>query len=111
MESGVSEEVANPWGIALFRTLKRTEPQSASEQAAFFKWLDLNSASEEARRDIQRTNNYVLAVVLFAASLFFAGISTKLRTERGQAVVLGLGCVLFIGTVVWVATFPVSLAI
>ena len=31
------------------------------------------------RRNIQRSANYVLAVVLFAVALFFAGMSTKLR--------------------------------
>ena len=31
---------------------------------------------------IQRADNYSLAVVLFAASLFFAGISTRLHSRR-----------------------------
>ena len=62
--------------------------------------------------DIQRADNYVLAVVLFAACLFFAGISTKLRTPTGQAAILALGCaLLFFGTVVWIATFPVSVTV
>jgi hypothetical protein len=30
--------------------------------------------------DIQRADKYVLAVVLFAACLFLAGLSTRLRT-------------------------------
>ena len=34
------------------------------------------------RRNIQRSANYVLAVVLFAVALFFAGMSTKLRGAR-----------------------------
>ena len=40
------------------------------------------------RRNIQRSANYVLAVVLFAVALFFAGMSTKLRgagTQEGAA--------------------------
>jgi hypothetical protein len=68
------------------------------------------SAAEEARQDIDRADRYVLAVVLFASSLFFAGISTRLRTRWGEAAILGLGCVLFLATLTWVATFPVSLA-
>jgi hypothetical protein len=68
-------------------------------------------AAEEARQDIERADRYVLAVVLFASSLFFAGISTRLRTQWGEAAILGLGCVLFVGTVSWIATFPVSVAI
>jgi hypothetical protein len=68
------------------------------------------AAAEEAREDIERADRYVLAVVLFAASLFFAGVSTRLRTRWGEALILGLGCVLFLATLAWVATFPVSLA-
>ena len=36
----------------------------------------------EVRRDIQRASNYVLGVVLFASSLFFAGMSTKLASRE-----------------------------
>jgi hypothetical protein len=66
------------------------------------------AATEVAKEDIRRADDYVLATVLFAISLFFAGISTRLQTERGEALILGLGCVLFVGTVVWIATLPVS---
>jgi hypothetical protein len=65
----------------------------------------------EARRNIQRSSNYVLAVVLFASSLFFAGMSTKLGSTRLRAVVLGLGCLLFVGTAIWVATSPISVSV
>ena len=67
--------------------------------------------SATARRDIQRATNYVLCVVLFAAVLFFAGMSTKLQSPRLRWFLLGFGFVIFIGTVVWLATFPVSLTI
>jgi hypothetical protein len=63
------------------------------------------------RLDIQRASNYVLAVVLFAVSLFFAGMSTKLSAHRLRAMVVAMGWVIFAGTVIWIATFPVSLAI
>jgi hypothetical protein len=65
----------------------------------------------EARRNIQRSSNYVLAVVLFASALFFAGISTKLSAPRLRMVVLGLGCLLFLGTAIWIATSPISVSI
>jgi hypothetical protein len=68
------------------------------------------ASAEEAREHIERADRYVLAVVLFASSLFFAGISTRLRTRWGEAAILGLGCTLFLVTVAWIATFPVSLA-
>ena len=67
--------------------------------------------SQAVKRYIQRADNYLLAVVLFAASLFFAGISTRLQSGRARAVILGLGYLLFAGTVVWIATFPVNVAV
>ena len=49
--------------------------------------------------------------MLFAVSLFFAGISTRLRAPSPRMVVLGLGYVLFLGSVIWIATFPVSVSV
>ena len=61
-----------------------------------------------ARLANQRSDNYVLAVVLFAISLFFAGVGTRLGTVRSRTAILGIGCAVFLLTLVWVATFPVS---
>jgi hypothetical protein len=69
------------------------------------------AASERAKEANQRADNYMLAVVLFASSLFFAGISTKLQTPKARTAILGLGCLLFLGTLIWVATFPVRLTL
>jgi hypothetical protein len=70
-----------------------------------------NSAGAQAVEDIERADRYVLAVVLFASCLFFAGLSTRLRTPTTQSAVLALGCVMFLGTLIWVATFPVTVTI
>ena len=53
----------------------------------------------------------MLAVVLFAATLFFAGMSAKLPSHRIRLALLVMGIVVFTGAVVWVATFPVSLSV
>jgi hypothetical protein len=67
------------------------------------------ASAAEAARDINRANDYVLAVVLFSAALFFGGISTRLDRPRPRAVVLGIGCTVLVGTLIWVATFPISI--
>jgi hypothetical protein len=72
---------------------------------------EAEDSSAQARENIQRATNYVLAVVLFAASLFFAGMSTKLGSPRLRRVLLGFGLVVFVGTVAWIATFPISISI
>jgi hypothetical protein len=69
------------------------------------------ASSHRAGRFIQRADDYSLAVVLFASSLFFAGISTRLRSFMTRTVILGLGYALFLATVIWIATFPVSLSV
>jgi hypothetical protein len=75
----------------------------------------LDAAAEvsaaSVRRYIQRGSNYVLGVVLFSVSLFFAGMSAKLDVSGVRKAMLAVGCIVFVGTLAWIATFPVSLAI
>jgi hypothetical protein len=69
------------------------------------------SHSKVVGRYIQRADNYSLAVVLFAMSLFFAAITTRLHGPSARVAILGLGYALFLGTAIWLATFPVSIAV
>ena len=71
---------------------------------------DAGVASDEAKDANDRATNYMLAVVLFASALFFAGLSTKLEDRTARGLVLGLGCVLFLGTVVFLAAQPIRLS-
>jgi hypothetical protein len=68
-------------------------------------------ATATVRRNIQRSANYVLAVVLFAVALFFAGMSAKLRGAGPRKALLAVGCFVFLGTLAWIATFPISLSV
>lgn len=92
-----------PFAMPQYKPAKRTEAEELEAKA--------EAMAAEARQANQRSDNYVLAVVLFAAALFFAGISTKLKLPRQRLLVLGLGYVLFIGTAVWVLTFPVTVSV
>ena len=69
--------------------------------------LDLQVHGEQVKLLAEIT----LTLVLFASALFFAGISTRLRTPATRMVILGLGCALFLGSVIWIATFPVSMSV
>lgn len=60
---------------------------------------------------IQRADNYSLAVVLFAASLFFAGITTRLQALRPRLAILGLGYLVFAGTAIWLVTLPITVSV
>ena len=70
-----------------------------------------NATAETAREYVQRATNYVLAVVLFAVALFFAGISTKLPRPDLKKSVLAVGVIVFLVAAIWIATFPISLQI
>jgi hypothetical protein len=65
--------------------------------------------SDRAKDANQRSNNYMLGVVLLATALFFAGLSTKLESETARCVILGIGWVVFLGALVWMVTLPVEL--
>ena len=83
----------------------------AAEQEA--KDLDAQEAvlAATVRRNIQRSTNYMLGVVLFAVALFFAGISTKLKGRGSRTALLVVGTMVFLGTAAWIATSPISVAI
>jgi hypothetical protein len=49
-----------------------------------------------AQGHVERADKYTLCVVLFAMTLFFAGISRRLRAWRAQVAILGLGCIVFL---------------
>lgn len=83
---------------------------AAEEEAAQLD-ADAEVSSATVRRNIQRASNYVLGVVLFSVALFFAGMSTRLGDLRLRRITLGVGCTLFAGTVIWLATQPISIAI
>jgi hypothetical protein len=83
----------------------------ATKAEAAARLAKAETTAAEAREANQRSDNYVLAVVLFAASLFFAGISTKLTLPHQRLAVLSLGWLLFLGTAVWLATFPVTVSV
>jgi hypothetical protein len=77
MQSGSLGDVLNPWGVATFQTLQQTVPRSAAEQAAYSKWLDLQTDRENARADRVHGAEGVIPsplwVVLFlSAGLIFA---------------------------------------
>jgi Protein of unknown function (DUF4239) len=92
MESGALGDSYNPWGVRMFATLRATEPRSASEQAAYGKWLDQRTDREEARAD--RTHGaegvipdplwivlFMSAGIIFVFMLFFADSAERVIVQ------------------------------
>jgi hypothetical protein len=67
--------------------------------------------SADAADANENADDYLLALVLFASSLFFAGIATKVKSLGQREVLLGVGWLLFVAALVWVATRPVTFSI
>jgi hypothetical protein len=93
----------SPFAMPEYRLAATEESERHEEEATAF--------SQAVKTNIQRADNYTLAVVLFAVSLFFAGISTKLHERSSRVVILALGYAILVGTAIWIATFPVSLSV
>ena len=74
MESGTLAVGHNPWGLAMFRTLKTVDPRSPSEQAAFSKWLDQRTDRETARADRSHGAEGVIPTPLWIVLFLSAGI-------------------------------------
>lgn len=97
MENGSVGDAINPWAAALFTTLKRAKPMTATEQSAYDKWLDQTSDRETARQDrihgaagIIPTSLWLVlfltAGIIFAYMLFFADSGER---ALSQAMLVG----------------------
>ena len=116
MESGSLANGHNPWGIAMFRTLRTVEPRSATEQAAYSKWLDQRTDRESARAD--RTHGaegviptplwivlFLIAGIIFVFMLFFADSAERAIV---QATMMGSVAVVITSTLLllWFLDHP-----
>ncbi|MEV0287999.1 hypothetical protein AB0H36_28115 [Kribbella sp. NPDC050820] len=97
LNQGTLGNSINPWGAELFLTVSTVDPQTATEQSAYDRWMDQTADREQARIDrvhgaegIIPTPLWlvlaVISVVIFGYMLFFAD-----RAERAvtQAVLMG----------------------
>jgi hypothetical protein len=92
-----------PFAMPEYRLAATTEAERLDQKA--------EDLAAQVRRNIQRSTNYVLGVVLFAVALFFAGMSTKLTGPGPRKALLLVGCIVFTGAAAWIAASPVSIAI
>jgi hypothetical protein len=92
-----------PFAMDEYQLDSRTQAEELDAEA--------EASAAEVRLNIQRSSNYVLTVVLYAVVLFFAGMSTRVSTQRLRRVLTLAGCVVLLGAIAWIATFPVSLAV
>jgi hypothetical protein len=97
MRDGTIGNSFNPWGIAMFQTIRKIEPESNRSQAAYGQWLSQTSDREQGRLDrvhgasgVMPTQLwivlFVISALVFAYMLFFADPSEGAVT---QAMLMG----------------------
>lgn len=74
MRSGTLGDHINAWGVEMFRTLRTVEPETASEQSAYDKWLEQTSVREQARLDRVHGAVGVIPTQLWIVLFFIAGV-------------------------------------
>jgi hypothetical protein len=92
-----------PFDMDEYDVAARDEAAELDRQAAV--------SAAQVQENIRRSGNYVLTVVLYAIVLFFAGMSTRVSSPRLRWILTAAGCVFLVGTLAWIATFPVSIAV
>ena len=74
MQTRAETGAVNPWGLAMFRTMKGVQPTTATEQSAYDRWLDQTSTREEARRDRVHASEGVIPAALWRVLYFIAAV-------------------------------------
>jgi hypothetical protein len=93
----------SPFAMSQYKLAASAQADALEQQAAEY--------SRIVARNINRSDGYTFAVVLFAISLFFAALSTRMPSRDIRIALLTFGYVLFLGTTVWLATQPVTVSI
>ena len=116
MQSGTLGDRVNPWTLAMFAITRTIKPRSASEQAAYAKWLDERTDREAARAD--RTHGaegviptplwivlFLSTLIIFAYMLFFADSAERAVV---QAVMMGGVAIVIVSTLLllWFLDHP-----
>lgn len=92
MADGDLGEAVNPWGVALYRTVRDVVPASDTQQSAYDRWMDQTAAREDARQSrVHGAEGLIplpLWLVLFVVSgtvfvflLFFADSAERAATQ------------------------------
>ena len=72
LDDGTEGNAVNPWAVQLFQTIRKVDPKTPSEQAAYSKWLDQTSDREAARNDRMHGAAGVIPPPLWVVLLFSA---------------------------------------
>ena len=82
--------------------------QLAADQRADELTAQAEESAKRADESNQTGDNFILAAVLYASVLFFAGISTKLSSSHASHLAVGLSGAMFVFATTVMLTLPIS---
>ena len=88
----------NPFVLDSYKLERLTESEELEEVAT--------AKFDEGKDANQRSDDYILSTIFFAAVLFFAGLSSKFTSNRVAVLALSFATVVFIGGIVRLSTLP-----
>jgi hypothetical protein len=74
MVAGQGGDTINPWGAALFQTLRVADPKTAIEQTAYGKYLDQRSDRENGRNDRLHGAEGIIPTSIWLVLILIAGV-------------------------------------
>jgi len=95
LERGDDTEDANPWGIAVFETVRTVQTETPEQETAYAKFLDQTSEREQARLDRVHGAEgilpgplwialFAIAAVIFVFMLFYADANERALSQAYQ---------------------------
>lgn len=98
----------NPEGSSPFFPLEDYVEESVPAAAEALRLEDVaDEKAAEARQDNQNSDDYVVTIVILAAVLFFAGVSSKMKARVSQYGMFGLALIMLAWGVFRLATLPI----
>jgi len=92
------DAAASPFDLPEYQIPELAQAKAADARA--------DAKYQQALTNNQRGDNYTLLTVAFAAVLFFAAMSSRMRSTRGGDVLLGFALVLFVVASSFLLAFP-----
>ena len=93
-----TDAAPSPFDLPEYKIPELAEAKAADARA--------DAKFEQALRNNQRGDNYTVLTVAYAAVLFFAAMSGRMKSTRGGDVLLGLSLVLFLVTSSFLIAYP-----
>lgn len=74
IDAGTLGDALNPWGVRMVATVSGVEPQTASEQSAYDRWMAQTADQQQARNDRVHSADGIIPAPLWLALLVMCGV-------------------------------------